>query len=84
MRSEACCGCTDVRHLDIVNPATEKTRSEGAEVAITHSMRRARVLRVCSMFAFICHHRRGSDKVWERHRAKFSAVLVNLKFEIIQ
>ena len=35
MRSEACCDCADVRHLDVVSPATEITRSDGAEVAGT-------------------------------------------------
>ena len=35
MRSEACCDCTDERHLDAVSLATEITGSDGAEVAGT-------------------------------------------------
>ena len=43
--SDACWGWRDARHLDIVNPADEKTRSEGADVAGIHRIRQRATLR---------------------------------------
>jgi hypothetical protein len=62
IRSDAFWGSTEARHLEIVSPATEKTRSVGADVAGTQSNRRARMLRTGKIFSWTCHHCRGSDK----------------------
>jgi len=62
MSSPAVSGASLARSFAIVNPAFEKTRSDGAEVAGMHSSRWAKCDRRGNFNSFTFHHVRGQLK----------------------
>jgi hypothetical protein len=62
MSSPAVSGASPARSLAIVNPASEKTHSDGAEVVGVHSSRWAKCDRRGNFNSFTFHHVKGQLK----------------------